>query len=142
MLPGGGKGGRGCEYSMAILEGSSLQVMHSLGSSLRAIKAWMDGTFIHFPWELQNRPNCKIVLKVMVPLTGQTSLSPNLYGARACCKRILAFFFFLRTQGPISPSGMNSRGVSRHCGLVPHLQRDRYTLNQELEASLLISGLY
>lgn len=34
------------------------------------------------------------------------------------------------------------RDILRHCGLVPHLGRNRKVLNQELVVSLLVSGLF
>lgn len=34
------------------------------------------------------------------------------------------------------------RDILRHCGLVPRLRRDRQVLSQELEVSLLVSGLF
>ena len=125
--------------SIAITEGPSLRVVHSLWSSLRAINAWIYGTSIHFPWEWQNRSTSKIVSKSMVLLTGQISPLPSLYWSQDTLQKIsLRLRIKFLTVGEYAPQ----RGVPRHCGLVSHVWRDKYVTKQELEASLQVSELF
>lgn len=81
-------------------------------------------TFVHLPREQQNMSGCKIVLKLLVPLTAKP-LCHRLYWDQAVLENKISLLS-LRDLG-LNFSQLATipfkDGILRHCGLVSQLQQ-------------------